>query len=113
MIKYYHVTRKENKESILKHGLIAQRGANVEWMYDKKGVYLFTSLENMREALGGWLHLLFCDDWDIISFEVELPPDFELHRTNNEWEMRSNIDIPAEYIRYFSEEKLYDAINLT
>lgn len=107
--KYYHVTMKENNASILEKGLIAQIGCNSEFMYEKENsVYLFVSEAAMKDALSSWLNMCFEQDWELVSFEVELPDDFILFKTNNEWEVRSVLDIPPSYIRFYGNERVVE-----
>lgn len=108
-MKYYHVTMKENMESILENGLIAQIGCNSEFMYEEENsVFLFVSVEAMKDALSSWLNMCFEQDWELVSFEVELPDDFRLFKTNNEWEMRSVLNIPPAYIRFYDNERVVE-----
>ena len=49
----YHITTELNKDSILKNGLYINTPNDM--LSDYKAIYLFTSLENMEDALVNWL----------------------------------------------------------
>lgn len=94
-------------KSILNEGLLPQIGANSEWMYEEEdAVFLFKSLEDMKEGLKGWMNLIFEKEWELVSFQIDLPNNFPLMATSNTWEMKSLVLIPPMYIRFLTNERV-------
>jgi len=57
----YHVTRKENLESILEDGLLPKTPE--DFPYDDEAVYVFPTREDMTTAMGQWLGDRI-DEWE-------------------------------------------------
>jgi len=110
MKTYYHVSPKENLDSILKNGLVPQVGERSEELHEEEGVFLFPSKEDMESALGQWLGDWFGDDEDeddyvrLMSLEITVPNDFPILDSNVEYEKISKICIPPEFIKYLQDE---------
>lgn len=101
---HYHVTSRENLNSILELGLIAQSGDRSALLSDN-GVYLFTCLDDVENALMNWLGDEFSCDDELIIIEIELPNTWELESEAG-YEQVSRINIPAEHIVRFLDESL-------
>lgn len=99
----YHVTKRENYESIMKHGLIAQAGERSKQLGEQEGVFLFPSIEDMETALGQWLGWEFEDEDELYALEVTLPNNWPLEKTC-EFERVSRLTIDPKHIRFHSEQ---------
>lgn len=99
----YHVTKKENFDSIMKHGLIPQIGERSEQLNEEKGIFLFPTFEDMDTALGQWLGWEFEDDDELYALTVVLPDDFPLEEPVG-FERVSRIPISPECIAFHSEQ---------
>lgn len=97
----YHVTKKENFNSIMEKGLIPQIGERSELLNEKEGIFLFPSIEDMETALQQWLSWEFEDEDELYSLEINLPLDFPLEKTV-EFERVSRLPIEPNYIKYHS-----------
>lgn len=105
MKKYYHVTKKENLELILKNGLIPQVGErSLDCGENEPLVYLFPTKEDMNFALGGWLGDCFDEDEELVSLELTLPDTFPIYEGDVEYEAISKVIIPSKYITDIREE---------
>lgn len=103
-MKYFHITLSENKDSIMKNGLIPQAGKNTKLIFnDSQGVYLFTSYENMVDGLTNWMNQIIDEDDEIIILEIDLPDNFTVYKTGSDWEAVSYRTIPPEYINIIEE----------
>lgn len=97
----YHVTKKENYDSIMKNGLIPMIGERSEQLESADGVYMFPTLEDMETALGQWLGWEFEDDEELYALSITLPVNFPLEETC-EFERVSRLPISPEYIAFHS-----------
>jgi hypothetical protein len=71
----FHVTPKENIESILKNGLIPQIGYRSRKIEEKNAaIYFFINKEECENALGNWLGDEFDDEniGDLLILEVDV-----------------------------------------
>lgn len=108
-MKYYHVTLKDNLNSILKDGLIPQIGERSFDIGEKeKVVYLFHSIDDVEEALLNWLGDWYTDNYGIDTplalLEVNLPDDFLIENSSVQYEKISKNVIPPQYISFLREE---------
>ena len=100
----YHVTTDESLDSILKEGfkpLIGQRSEKIE---SRPAVYLFLSIDDLTDALYGWLGREFEDyEGDLHTLKVNIPDNFEVEKTCG-YEVCSYKPIPPQYITYLRKE---------
>ena len=107
--RYFHVTPKDNLNSILSNGLIAQIGErSLEIGERQNAVFLFPNFEEMNDALYNWLGEAF-EDIDLIILQIDLPDDFPVYREvdsngNDFYEAHCTCDIPEEYITAVYDE---------
>lgn len=103
--KFYHVTLLSNVKSIMKQGLIPQRGERSAQLNDR-GIFLFSSRDDMENALMNWLGQEYEDlDVDLASLEITLPKDFPISPTPGaEYEWVTQTPIPPEYISFLQVE---------
>lgn len=107
--RYFHVTPKDNLDSILSNGLIAQIGErSLEIRERQNAVFLFPNFEEMNNALYNWLGEAF-EDIDLIILQIDLPDDFPVYREvdsngNDFYEVHCTCDISEEYITAVYDE---------
>ena len=112
MFAAYHVTRAENIGSIMKDGLVPAIGERSEKLGEQTpAVYLFTSLENMDNALWNWLGEEFEEENEAAGFEIErvaleVMLDDSLYIDPDEfYEIEVTDTIPPENIRVMSADE--------
>lgn len=109
MKKYYHVTLKDNLESIMNYGLVPMLG-KLSQMCDEHlhRIYLFNNMNDMEIALQSWLGEAINEEFGenvmCCSLEIVLPDDFPISEGDVEYESYSYITIPSQYIRYLKKE---------
>jgi len=101
MKTFYHVTRKENLESILENGLIPQVGERSSQLNEESGIFMFYSLDDMNNALGSWLGEEFEDDEELVSLKIIMK---DTNFKYCAYEAVSREIIPPKYIFYFKDE---------
>lgn len=107
--RYFHVTPKNNLNSILSDGLIAQIGERSSEIGERQNaVFLFPNFEEMNNALYNWLGEAF-EDVDLVILQIDLPDDFPVYREvdsngNDFYEAHCFCDIPEEYITAIYDE---------
>lgn len=110
MKTYYHVSLKENLESIMNKGLIPQIGERSMELGEDEAVFLFPTKEDMDTALGQWLGDWFEAEVDeseevvLMSLEITLPDDFLILDSSVDYEKISKDTIPPQYIKYLKDE---------
>lgn len=104
MKQYYHVSLKRNLKSIMEQGLIPKIGARSKEAGEEKGIFLFSSRDDMNCALEQWLGALFSEQTVLMSLEITLPNNFSIMDSTVEYEKISKIPIPPEYIKYLQDE---------
>ena len=68
----YHVTEKDSLDSILEEGLVPRTGPRSELLGEKRdSVFLFTSFENMENALYNWLGEVFEEEEEQAGIEIK------------------------------------------
>ena len=82
MGKYYHVTSKNNLESIMKNGLVPQYGFLSDMVLENMpAVYLFLELDEVSYAMKNWfgdnIRYVYNEN-DLILLEVDLPDNMDL-----------------------------------
>lgn len=106
---YYHVTLKENLDSILKNGLIPKIGP-LSKMADEpiERIYLFPSSYDMDMALMQWfgevINETYGESVECCSLKIDLPKNFPITFGTVPYECYSYVPIPPEYIEYFMDE---------
>ena len=101
MKTFYHVTKKESLESILKNGLIPQVGERSIQLDEEPGVFLFPSLDSLDNAMMNWLGEEFGDEVELVALKVEID-DTNLDYIAFEAISREIID--AKSISYLRDE---------
>lgn len=106
---YYHVTKKENLESIMTNGLIPKIGEMSQDLGEEiKRVYLFKNIKDMEDALmnwmGEWYEDNYGDDLELCSLIINLPDNFNIINEESLYEAYSYKIIEPKYISYFREE---------
>lgn len=101
---FYHVTKKENVESILKNGLIPQIGERSKLMDEEEAIFLFPNYHECENALFNWLGEIYEGyEGELVSLEVFLPAKFGQEKVLD-WEWLIRKPIPPAYIRFFKNE---------
>ena len=100
----YHVTTDESLDSILKEGLKPLIGQRSEKIESRPAVYLFPSIDDLTDALYGWLGNEFEDyEGDLHTLKVNIPDNFEVEKTCG-YEVCAYKPIPPQYITYLRKE---------
>lgn len=108
--RYFHISSKENLDSILENGLIASIGERSQEIGERiEAVFLFPNKEEMDNALYNWLGEQFDDSEELVIFQIDLPSNFPVYRevdSNGEdfYEAYCYCDIPEEYITAVYDE---------
>lgn len=112
--RYFHVTLMENISSIKENGLIPQIGYFSALAEESTpSVYLFSSFDNMQNALYNWLGEQFekyCEE-NNIDFEnlelvicvVDLPKNIKIEGDEDFYEVCVSETIPPNCISFYSE----------
>ena len=114
--RYFHVTPKQNIDSILANGLIAQIGERSEEIGEsQEAIYLFPNFEEMNNALANWLGECFEDIDELIILQIDLPKGFPIYKemdSNGDefYEVHCTCNIPEEYITAIYDEE-YNLLN--
>lgn len=103
MQTYYHITEKGNVESIMQHGIIPKIGERSREQGEEKGVFLFSSREDMEDGLQNWLSDCFGENKELMCLKVSVPDSFPIQKSSVEWEKISAITIPPMYISLLQE----------
>lgn len=105
MKTYYHVSEKQNLDSIMKKGLVPQIGERSQENNEEAAVFLFPTKDDMDTALSQWLGEWY-EDIDIVlmSLQIILPDDFPILDSNVDYEKVCKVIIPPEYIKYLKDE---------
>lgn len=119
--RYFHISSKENLDSILENGLIASIGERSQEIGERiEAVFLFPNKEEMDNALYNWLGEQFDDSEELVIFQIDLPSNFPVYRevdSNGEdfYEVHCYCDIPEEYITAVYDETYnkIDALSLS
>ncbi len=118
--RFFHVTPKQNLNSILANGLIPQIGKRSEDIGEsQEAIYLFPNFEEMDNALANWLGECFIDDdeeEDLIILQIDLPEGFPVRRevdSNGDlfYEAYCTCDISEEHITAVYDEE-YNLVNI-
>lgn len=98
---FYHVTPTRNLKRIKAEGLIPNRGPRSRRLGEPgSSIYLFTSMEEMEDALMNWLGDEFGEDTQLAILQITPPPGVQFTPSRGaEWEAQTNQPIPPEYIR--------------
>lgn len=98
-IPYFHVSSSINREMIQTKGLIVGIGPRSEKMEEAQpAIYLFKSVEDAEDAVSNWLGEEFDEDEELDLYQVDIPSNWHYESGENEFEIRSLQDIPAQYI---------------
>lgn len=93
----FHVTRRENVESILINGLIPQLGRYAQEMGETvPAVWLFPCLEDAEEMAPIWLEPVY--GHDLAYLRIELPEGYDVQETGSDYELLGTERIPPENI---------------
>lgn len=98
----FHVTLKENFESIMLSGLIPQVGERSMQLGEKPGVFLFPTEEDMDTALGQWLGDEYEEEDELFALKVTLKDDFHLEEPV-EFERVARSIIEPNCIEFYKE----------
>ena len=104
----YHVTHKEDVESILKNGLVPMYGMRTQITDDRVAVYFFKELDDaFKKDVTTWM--TFCLPRECMALlKVTLPDDYPSLHERYGWEVYSVSMIPPEYIEVME----YDFVSL-
>lgn len=103
--RFFHVTDKENLNSILQNGLIPQIGARAKEIGETaEAIYLFSDHKEMNNALYNWLGEAFdeTDVGDLILIQIDFPKD-KAPKADDFYETVYYDDIPVEYMTFYDE----------
>lgn len=100
----FHITPTANVTRIMKEGLLPQQGERAAFMETEDGIYLFKTLEDVSDALGGWMDVWFDEEEKLALLEVELPPDAQTAPTSAEFEIVVSTPIPPHYIKILAQD---------
>ena len=105
MKTFYHVTKTENLEKIIKEGLVPKIGELSKIANEEiERIYLFPNEDDMNTALSSWFGECFEEDEELSSLNIDLPDDFPIFEGEVEYEAYSYDIIPSKYISFFREE---------
>lgn len=109
MKTYYHVSLKKNINDILNKGLLPKIGERSKEIKENiKRVYLFTTKDDMENALMNWLGEWYTDRYGdevkLISLKVEVPNNFPILESTVDYEKVCEVIIPPKYIKYLQDE---------
>lgn len=104
----YHVTTRENLNSILKEGLKPSVGPRSEKLDESNAIFVFDSRTSAEDGVGNWLGEEFDDDEELILLEVDargldLSPSFD---DDESFEWTSSGEIPADRISVVEDANL-------
>ena len=108
--RFFHVTPSRNCRSIMEQGLIAQCGERSSACCEgSPAVWLFPSVQEMENALMGWLGEEFEDEDALAILQIDLPDGFPIYRdvdSNGDlfFEAYTYQNIPKEYISAIVDE---------
>lgn len=108
----YHVTPSENVKNILRTGLLPHTGrASRQNNEDRARVYLFTSLDWVKEGMETWLGEIYRDkDLSVLSIDATAE---ELGGEINGGEVLVEKPVPPSVIKeLYSSEKIDEALDL-
>lgn len=92
-MNFYHVTEKNNLDSIMNHGLQPRVGPRSEELGEKEAaVYLFPDLESVENALMNWLGAEFDDDSELVILKIDHEGLTLKQNTGYEWMTLEKID---------------------
>ncbi len=100
-VGFYHVTPARNLKRIKAEGLVPKRGPRSRRLGEPgPSIYLFSSLEEVDNALMNWLGEEFGEDTQLAVLQITPPPGVQFTPSRGaEWEVQTNQPIPPEYIR--------------
>lgn len=81
-VTFYHVTPARNVPSILRNGLTPQIGDRSKQISESPAVFLFPSMEDAEDAVGGWLGDEFDDREPLALLRVTIPQSQLKQREN-------------------------------
>ena len=103
---YYHITPTRNLRNIMINGLIPKRGVRSRKLCEPEpAIYLFPSLDDVQDAINGWLGNEFSDDARLALLAVSIPANANV-QSGVEYERTVNVPIAAENIRVLSRDVL-------
>lgn len=100
MNKFYHISPNKNIRNILKNGLLPSRGERSSQLEIEDGIFLFVSLEAVRNALSNWLSDEFDEDEKLALFQVDLDEAIPA----NHYEIMIKYPIPPQYIKLLTDD---------
>lgn len=101
----YHVTKKENLDSIMEHGLFPSTGKNSRELGDF-GIFFFKDLDALEDAVSTWFGDLFEDDDELVILQVEVPENIKVfHDELVGYECFVEDCISSEYITLYENPK--------
>lgn len=104
---FFHVTLYSNAWKISREGLQPQIGERAE-NCEEQGpvVFLFSTQEDMENALSNWLGDEFGDD-QIVILKIRLPKSYEndlIYDSAVKYEVQCKREIPSDYIVFLNED---------
>lgn len=108
--KFYHVTLMKNIPSIIENGLVPQIGErSAEFGEIEPSIYLFSSQEDVDNALSNWLGDWYNDNYgeecSLAIVHISLPTDILAYQSEAEFEWFCKTIIPPEYLSFYDESK--------
>lgn len=96
-MELFHVTKRDNLESIMKDGLLPQIGKYAEEMGEPTpGVWMFPSLEDAEEMAPIWLEPVYGSD--LVFLRIDLPSGYDVESTGSDYELFTTERIPPNHI---------------
>ena len=106
---YYHITLLSKLDSIMERGLLPMLGErSLEIQEHKKQVFLFPTIEDMENAMIGWLGDWYTEhygeDTPLALLEISVNSDFPIKKGQVDYEVVSEVTIPPQYIKFIRIE---------
>jgi len=100
----YHVTSKRNWQKIKREGLQPKIGPRSSKLKEKPGIFLFTSMDSLEDALMNWLGEEFEDDETLAILKVTVDINKLIIDPSVRYEAISTQPIPPKDIKFVRYE---------
>ena len=97
----FHITAKENVESIMENGLIPRLGFLSDMILElMPAVFMFKELSEVQYAMEHWFWQMMRMAYrkeELTLLQIDLPDEFEV-KERYDWELVSYKRVPSQYI---------------
>jgi hypothetical protein len=99
---YYHVTKSNNIDSIMKNGLMPSVGDRSKKMNERPSIFLFKSIQDVEDAMMNWLGDEL-EDHPATLLKIKIPQHVQIYPTSAGYESQVFDHIPPDYIQNLGE----------